>query len=136
MVLTPHASAIAAAFVYGSVAKGTDRAGSDIDLMVISNSLRYADLFSTLQSLEAELGRPINPTVMTPAAWRARRSRKDSFASRITSHPRGCSSCSRTSFPRGRVKRVIACDPSGGRATVRIQAGYPLGCHSPLVAGY
>ena len=37
--------AIRAAFVYGSVAKGTDRANSDIDLMVISDSLRYADQF-------------------------------------------------------------------------------------------
>lgn len=87
-VLSAYAPAIRAAFVYGSVAKGTDRAGSDIDLMVISDSVSYAELFASLQSLEAELGRPINPTVMTPAAWRSKRIRKDSFSSRIASQPR------------------------------------------------
>jgi len=86
--LAPLAASITGAFVYGSVAKGTDRAGSDIDLMVISDSLRYADVFAALQSIEAELGRPINPTVMTAAAWRTKRARRDSFVSRIASQPR------------------------------------------------
>ena len=54
--LEHQAEAIRAAFVYGSVAKGTDRARSDIDLMVLSDSLRYADLFEALQGAEAVLG--------------------------------------------------------------------------------
>jgi hypothetical protein len=37
--LEPYAGAIKAAFVYGSVAKGTDTARSDIDLMVIGDEL-------------------------------------------------------------------------------------------------
>jgi predicted nucleotidyltransferase len=86
--LAPLAGSITAAFVYGSVAKGSDRAGSDIDLMVISDSLRYADVFAALQSVEAELGRPINPTVMTSAVWRTKRTRKGSFVARIASQPR------------------------------------------------
>ena len=86
--LAPAASSIRAAFVYGSIAKGEDTAASDIDLMVISDSVSYADLFASLQSLEAELGRPVNPTVMTPAVWRSKRSRKGSFSSRIASQPR------------------------------------------------
>jgi predicted nucleotidyltransferase len=80
--------AIRAAFVYGSLAKGTDRARSDIDLMVISDSLRYSDLFETLQAAEAVLGRTINPTVMTVAQWRARRARGDSFAARVAGQSR------------------------------------------------
>ena len=86
--LAPRAGAIRAAFVYGSVAKGTDRARSDIDLMVVSDSLRYADLFETLQKVEARLGRTINPTVMTAAQWRAKRARTDSFAARVAAGPR------------------------------------------------
>ena len=35
--LAPRAKDIRGAFVYGSVAKGSDKAGSDIDLMVISD---------------------------------------------------------------------------------------------------
>ncbi len=86
--LGTRAGAIRAAFVYGSVAKGSDRAKSDIDLMVVSDSLRYADLFETLQKAEARLGRTINPTVMTAAQWRAKRARADSFAARVAAGPR------------------------------------------------
>ncbi len=86
--LARKARGIRAAFVYGSVAKGTDRARSDIDLMVISDSLRYADLFETLQAAEAALGRTVNPTVMTLAQWRTKRARQDSFAARVASQSR------------------------------------------------
>ena len=86
--LARKARAIRAAFVYGSVAKGTDRARSDIDLMVISDSLRYSDLFEALQEAEAVLGRAINPTVMTVAQWRAKRARADSFAARVAGQER------------------------------------------------
>jgi predicted nucleotidyltransferase len=86
--LARKARAIRAAFVYGSVAKGTDRARSDIDLMVVSDSLRYSDLFEALQEAEVVLGRTINPTVMTVAQWRAKRARADSFAARVASQER------------------------------------------------
>jgi predicted nucleotidyltransferase len=86
--LARKARVIRAAFVYGSVAKGTDKARSDIDLMVLSDSLRYADLFEALQAAEATLGRTINPTVMTVAQWRAKRARTDSFAARVASQSR------------------------------------------------
>ena len=86
--LALKARAIRAAFVYGSVAKGTDRARSDIDLMVISDSLRYSDLFEALQAAEAVLGRTVNPTVMTVAQWRAKRARADSFAARVAGQSR------------------------------------------------
>lgn len=86
--LARKARAIRAAFVYGSVAKGTDRARSDIDLMVISDSLRYSDLFEILQAAEAVLGRTVNPTVMTLAQWRAKRARTDSFVARVAGQRR------------------------------------------------
>lgn len=86
--LARQADAIHAAFVYGSVAKGADRAGSDIDLMVISDSLRYPDLFDALQSAEGVLGRTINPTVMTLAQWRTKRARGDSFSARVAGQSR------------------------------------------------
>jgi predicted nucleotidyltransferase len=86
--LARKARAIRAAFIYGSVAKGSEKARSDIDLMVISDSLRYADLFEALRAAEAVLGRTINPTVMTLAQWRAKRARADSFAGRVASQSR------------------------------------------------
>jgi predicted nucleotidyltransferase len=86
--LARQARLIQAAFVYGSIAKGTDRARSDIDLMVISDSLRYADVFEALQAAEAALGRPVNPTVMTVAQWRAKRAQAGSFTARVANQPR------------------------------------------------
>jgi predicted nucleotidyltransferase len=74
--------------VYGSIAKGNDKAASDIDLMVISDTLRYPDLFEALQKAEAVLARRINPNVMTVADWRAKRARKDSFAARVAAQPK------------------------------------------------
>jgi predicted nucleotidyltransferase len=86
--LAPMAKAIRAAFVYGSVAKGTDRANSDIDLMVISDSLRYPDLFSGLQATEVAVARKVNPTVLTLGDWRTKRRRSDSFTARVAAQPR------------------------------------------------
>ena len=78
---------ILAAFVYGSIAKGTDRAASDIDLMVISDEVDYAEVFSALQGAEAQLGRTINPNVMSLTEWRRKR-KQAGFVSRIASQPR------------------------------------------------
>jgi predicted nucleotidyltransferase len=86
--LAPLANGIDAAFVYGSLAKGTDRAASDVDLMVISRKLAYATVYEALQKAEAALGRTINPNLMTPREWRARRAERDSFAARVAAQPK------------------------------------------------
>lgn len=86
--LAPKAGEIRAAFVYGSVARASDRAGSDIDLMVISDSLGYPDLFHALQAAERAMGRPVNPNVMTLADWRTKQAASGSFAARVAAAPR------------------------------------------------
>lgn len=86
--LAPVATDIALAFVFGSVAKGGERAGSDIDLLVVTDKLAYADVYSALETAERTLGRTVNPTVFTPAEWKTKRRRHDSFGARITAQPR------------------------------------------------
>lgn len=86
--LGPVAKDIEVAFVFGSIAKGTDRAQSDIDLLVVSDKLGYAEIYKKLQAAEKVLARTINPTVLTRGEWRKARSAKDSFATRIGSQPR------------------------------------------------
>jgi predicted nucleotidyltransferase len=86
--LAPLTKKIAAAFVYGSVAKGTDTAASDIDLMVITDKLEYGEVFTALKDAEAALARPVNPNLMTRAEWRRKRAEADSFAARIAAQPR------------------------------------------------
>ncbi len=79
---------IHAAFVYGSVASGDDRADSDVDLMVIAEDLAYPTLFEALQAAERQLGRAVNPSLMTPDEWHRKRAQPDSFAARIHDRPR------------------------------------------------
>jgi predicted nucleotidyltransferase len=70
------------------VARGGDRATSDIDLMVIADDLDYAALVAALAPAEAQLARPINPNLMTRAEWRRKRAEADSFAARIAAQPK------------------------------------------------
>lgn len=85
--LAPFAKRIELAFVFGSVAKGTERAGSDVDLLVVGE-VPYADLYEMLHEAERILGRTINPTVLSGAEWRRKRSGRDSFARRIAEQPK------------------------------------------------
>jgi predicted nucleotidyltransferase len=60
--LTPLAANIEFAFVYGSFARGEEKAESDIDLMVVGE-LTLDDLLGQISPVELKLSRPINPTV-------------------------------------------------------------------------
>lgn len=86
--LAPLAKRIKAAFVFGSVAKRSDTAASDIDVLVLSDSVDYADVFAALQSAEAKLGRTVNPTVYTPASWRKKRKEGNSFVVKVAAQPK------------------------------------------------
>lgn len=87
-VLAPFANKIANAFVYGSVAKRSDTAHSDIDLMVISDTLEYADLYAALEQAATILGRTINPTIYTPAELAKRIEQKNAFVERVLAQPK------------------------------------------------
>ena len=86
--LAPLAKRIAAAFVFGSVAKRRDTAASDIDVLVLSDSIDYADMFAVLQTTEAKLGRTANPTVYTPANWRKKRKEGNAFVVKVAAQPK------------------------------------------------
>jgi predicted nucleotidyltransferase len=86
--LAPLAKRIEAAFIYGSLAKGSDTAASDIDLMVISDEIEYADLFELASEAEQGLGRKLNPTVYTPAALRHKIASGNDFVKRVLEQPK------------------------------------------------
>ena len=86
--LDPYADRIKAAFVFGSVAKGTDTAQSDIDLMVIGDGLSYSDLYTALQNSESVLQRKVSPIFLTPEEWRRKVSLKGSFISTMNALPK------------------------------------------------
>ena len=86
--LAPLAEQIHAAFVYGSVAKKTDTASSDIDVMVVSDSLGYADLFGTLEGVGHRLGRQVNPTIYTRQELARRIGEGNAFVTRVLAQPK------------------------------------------------
>lgn len=79
---------IIAAFIYGSVAKQAEHAGSDIDLLVVSNEVSYGQLMSVLAPVESQLGRRINPTLYAPEEFQQRLSQKSSFLMRVMEQPK------------------------------------------------
>lgn len=86
--LKPVASDIRAAFVYGSVAKAADKAGSDIDLMVVSDNLSYGDVFGAVDKLSRTLGRNVNPTVYSAAEFSKRAKNENAFITRVIEGPK------------------------------------------------
>lgn len=86
--LSPLQDDIQAAFVFGSVAEGMDTAHSDVDLMVISDSLTYGDLFAALEAASAELARSVNPTIHTHPEFSRRAQQGNPFLLNVLKGPR------------------------------------------------
>lgn len=84
----PYAGTIKAAFVFGSVAKGTDTAQSDIDLMVIGDELSYSDLYTAAQSAEDRLRRKVNPLFLSSKDWQRKASERGSVVSKVSRSPK------------------------------------------------
>ncbi|HKS57483.1 MAG TPA: nucleotidyltransferase domain-containing protein [Steroidobacteraceae bacterium] len=83
--LKPFESQIEAAFVYGSVAKGRDTASSDVDVMLISDDLSYADVYPALEDVGVRLGRPVNPTILSRKELSKRVKADSAFVTRTLS---------------------------------------------------
>jgi predicted nucleotidyltransferase len=82
------AAQIELAFVYGSVAKGNDTAKSDIDLMVISEKVAYADLFAALEPATSRLQRTVNPTLYSRMEIDKRIREGNAFVKRVLVQPK------------------------------------------------
>jgi predicted nucleotidyltransferase len=76
--LAPLAKKIIFALVYGSMVRGDENAGSDVDLMVIGN-VSMDQLLAQLTSTERDLGRSINPTVYSPKEFKVKLQERNHF---------------------------------------------------------
>ena len=85
--LQPLQPSLIAAWVYGSVAKQTDTARSDVDVMLVGNDLLLSQVLAALDPAEAQLGRKINPSCYSPQEFERRRAEPDSFVNRVLSQP-------------------------------------------------
>ena len=86
--LLPLDNRLALAFVYGSLAKGTDDKSSDIDLMLVGEDLSYSDIMDSLLPLASELMRPINPTIYSRDEFDKKRGQGSSFLNRVMEQPK------------------------------------------------
>lgn len=74
------------AVIFGSYARGTVDADSDVDVLIIGNPDRD-DLTERLELAGLEIGRPVNEVVMTSSELEERRARGDRFIESIDSGP-------------------------------------------------
>lgn len=86
--LQPILKQIQFAFVYGSVAKKRDTASSDIDLMIISDTLTYAEVFPALEGVSHDLQRKIEPNIYTLDELTKRIGSDNSFVKRVLEQPK------------------------------------------------
>lgn len=84
--LAPLAGSIRLALVFGSMARGTQTAGSDIDLLVIGE-VGFADLVQALYPLQQALQREINPVLYTSAEFRRRAQGGEAFVRQFLDQP-------------------------------------------------
>lgn len=76
---------IRVAFIYGSTARGTEVASSDIDLMVVGE-VDLDALDRAIDGIEEELGRTVNYTLFDIQEWRERVAQGHSFIADVLTH--------------------------------------------------
>ncbi len=81
--LMPLGENIELAFIYGSIARGTETNPSDIDLMLVGKDLRYGNVVEVFLPLEESLQRTINPTIFDKKDFVSRLKDGDSFVTRV-----------------------------------------------------
>jgi len=80
--LDPLAKRIQVAFVFGSLAREEETALSDVDLMVVGKAT-LDEVLSRLSKIEKSIGRPINPTVYSPAEFRSKLAEGNHFLTTV-----------------------------------------------------
>ena len=76
--LAPLGARIKLAYIYGSYARGTMRADSDIDLMVVG-SVTLLDVVGAISGISERFGREVNPTVYSTREYRRELRKEDGF---------------------------------------------------------
>lgn len=85
--LTPLGDQIEVAFVYGSIAEGTDRSASDVDLMIIGE-VGLREISQVLPDVHTTLAREVNPITITPAELADRVAQSEHFITTVLHEPK------------------------------------------------
>jgi uncharacterized protein len=80
--ITKFNDRIELALLYGSIARGEEHAGSDVDLMIVG-ALQQIDLLPTLRKLETRLRREVNVTLFSPEEFHSKLAKGDHFLNTV-----------------------------------------------------
>ena len=85
--LAPLAEKMDTAFVFGSIASGTETTGSDVDLLVIGD-VAFSEVVNALYPAQDILQREINPKVYSKEEWNRMNRKKDAFVKQVIARPK------------------------------------------------
>ena len=85
--LAPLSNRIDVAFIFGSVARGAETAGSDVDLLIVG-SIDFGAVVDALHPVQEQLSREINPKVFSAPEWNAKLKQKNPFVLEIVGKPK------------------------------------------------
>ena len=85
--LAPLSDRIEAAFIYGSFARGTASAGSDIDVLIVGG-VDLGGVIDLLHPVQISVGREINPRIFSPREWETKRRAKNAFVMEVRANPK------------------------------------------------
>lgn len=87
LALTPVVARIAVAFVFGSVARASDTAASDVDVIIIGN-VGFSEAVNLLYEAQTTLHREINPKIFSVEEWQAKLAAQSSFVLEVVAKPK------------------------------------------------
>lgn len=82
--LEPVTGGIEVAFIFGSVARGAETEGSDIDVMIIG-PVDFGSVVDALHPAQQQLARDINPKVFSTREWKAKVRERNPFVADVLS---------------------------------------------------
>lgn len=85
--LKPLSGRVTVAFVHGSVARGMEKEGSDIDVLLVGRAA-FGEAAAALASAEAALGREVNPTVYSVREFREKLGAGHHFLRTVADEPK------------------------------------------------
>ncbi len=85
--LAELAERITAAFVHGSMARGTEKSDSDVDVIVIGK-VTFSEVVAAFRGAHAHIGREVNPTVYSEKEFREKLHARHHFLTAVAAAPK------------------------------------------------
>jgi predicted nucleotidyltransferase len=85
--LAELAERITVAFVHGSMARGAEKADSDVDV-IVAGKVTFSEVVAALRGAHAHIGREVNPTVYSEKEFREKLHSRHHFLTAVMAAPK------------------------------------------------